>query len=386
MAKTFEQINEKIKNGTAVVFTAEEVVKMAKEKSISELAEKIDVVTTATFGPMCSSGAFLNFGHSDPPIKMADIKLNGVSAYGGLAAVDTYIGATQPSDDRGIEYGGAHVIEDLLDGKTITMEAKGYPTDCYPKKRVKAEVSLETLNQAYMFNPRNVYQNYAAAANSTSKTKYTYMGSLLPDCGNVMYTTAGELSPLLKDPQMRTIGVGTRIFLGGAIGYVAWEGTQAVNNFENTDGDDRYAGYTLSLIGDLKKMSSEFIRAAVMEKYGTSIFIGMGIPIPVLDEDMMEKLAVSNETLYTYVYDYGVPALSRPALKKVTYGQLRSGSIELNGKTVKTASLSSITKARTIAQKLKDMVKSGEFTLVEPIEKLPINDKFKKISEIGDQS
>jgi L-aspartate semialdehyde sulfurtransferase len=384
MAKTFEQINEKIKKGTAVVFTAEEVVKMAKNKSIKELAEEIDVVTTATFGPMCSSGVFLNFGHADPPIKMAEIELNGVSAYGGLAAVDTYLGATQPSTDRGIEYGGAHVIEDLLDGKTITLTAKGYPTDCYPKKKVKAEINLDTLNQAYMFNPRNVYQNYAAAANSTKKRKYTYMGCLLPDKGNVMYTTSGELSPLLKDPELRTIGVGTRIFFGGTIGYVAWEGTQAVNVHEKTQDGERYAGYTLSLIGDLKKMSSEFIRAAVMENYGTSIFIGMGIPIPVLDEDMMRKLAVSNENLYTYIYDYGIGSLSRPALKKVTYAELRSGSVELDGENVKTASLSSIQKARTIAVKIKEMVKSGEFTLVEPIEKLPKNDVFKKLSVIGE--
>ena len=385
MAKTFDQINKKIRNGTGVVFTAEEVVAMAKEKSIKELAEEIDVVTTATFGPMCSTGAFLNFGHSDPPIKMAQIELNGVSAYGGLAAVDTYIGATQPSSDRGIEYGGAHVIEDLLNGKTVRLEAKGYPTDCYPKKKVTADVSLETLNQAYMFNPRNVYQNYAAAANTTSKTIYTYMGMLLPDQGNVMYTTSGELSPLLKDPQMRTIGVGTRIFFGGAIGYVAWEGTQAINNFENKDGVDRYAGYTLSLIGDLKQMSSEYMRAAVMENYGTSMFVGMGIPIPVLDEDMMKQLAVSNEKLYTYVFDYGVKALSRPTLKKVTYEQLRSGSVTLNGKSVKTASLSSITKARKIANEIKDMVKRGEFTLVEPIQNLPHNDTFKRMSVIGEK-
>ncbi len=384
MAKTFDQINEKIKNGTAVVFTAEEVVQMAKEKSIKELAEQIDIVTTATFAPMCSSGVFLNFGHADPPIKMADIELNGVSAYGGLAAVDTYLGATQPSSDRGIEYGGAHVIEDLLDGKTVTLEAKGYPTDCYPKKRVKAEITLDTLNQAYMFNPRNAYQNYAAASNTDSKTKHTYMGTLLPNQGNVMYTTSGELSPLLKDPEMRTIGVGTKIFFGGAVGYVAWEGTQAVNGYEKTDGVDRYAGYTLSLIGDLKQMSSEFIRAAVLEKYGTSMFVGMGVPIPVLDEDMMEKLAVSNENLYTYIYDYGV-ASNRPVLKKVTYEQLRSGSVELNGKMVKTASFSSITKARKIADILKDMIGKGEFTLVEPVRDLPKFDVFKKMTVIGEK-
>ena len=64
--KTYAEINEKIKKGTAVVLTAEEVSELSKTLSPKEIAEKVDVVTTATFGAMCSSGAFLNFGHSNP--------------------------------------------------------------------------------------------------------------------------------------------------------------------------------------------------------------------------------------------------------------------------------------------------------------------------------
>jgi len=382
--KTFEEINEKIKNGTAVVFTAEEVAEMAKEKSIKTLAEEIDVVTTGTFGPMCSSGAFLNFGHADPPVKLSQIEINGVPASGGLAAVDTYIGATEPSNDRGIAYGGAHVIEDLLNGKELVMTGKGYPTDCYPNRGVKAKISLETLNQAYMFNPRNAYQNYAAATNSTSKMKFTYLGGLLPDFGNVMYSTSGVLSPLLKDPELRTIGVGTRIFFGGAQGYVAWEGTQAINGHSVTDGVDEYSGYTLALIGDMKKMSSEFIRAAVMERYGVTIFIGMGIPIPVLDEDLMAQLAKPNEELTTTIYDYGLGKRDKPAIRKVTYAELRSGNIELRGKMTKTAAMSSMVKARRIAELLKQQVSAGEFLLTKPVEMLPHRDVFKKMTTIGD--
>jgi len=387
MAKTFEEINEKIKKGTAVVFTAEEVAEMAKTKSIKALAEEVDVVTTATFGPMCSSGAFLNFGHSDPPIKMAQLELNGVPASGGLAAVDTYLGAAEPSVDRGIEYGGAHVIEDLLKGNEVTLKAKGYTTDCYPRRDVTAKVSLETLNQAYMFNPRNVYQNYGAATNSTSKKKYTYMGCVLPNYGNVMYSTSGELSPLLKDPELRTIGIGTRIFFGGAIGYVAWQGTQAVNGHTTfDDGAEMYAGYTLALIGDLKAMSPEFIRAAVMESYGTTIFIGMGIPIPVLDENLMEQLAKSNDALYTHVYDYGLGRLKKPVLRRVSYAELRGGSVELDGKMVKTASLSSLSKARTIAEKIKTMIKAGEFELTKPVAELPKSNVFKPMTVKGGEN
>ncbi len=384
MAKSFDEINEKIKKGSAVVFTAEEVAKLAKTKSIEALAEEVDVVTTATFSPMCSSGVFLNFGHADPPIKMAELELNGVPASGGLAAVDTYLGATEPSFDRGINYGGAHVIEDLLRGNAVTLKAKGFPTDCYPRKEVTAKVTLDNLNQAYMFNPRNAYQNYSAATNSTDKKKFTYMGCVLPNFGNVMYATSGQLSPLLKDPELRTIGVGTRIFFGGAIGYVAWQGTQSVRGYEKfDDGAEMYSGYTLALIGDLKQMSPEFIRAAVMESYGTTIFIGMGIPIPVLDADLMAKLAKGDDELYTHIYDYGLGLRQKPTFRRVSYAELRSGSVELNGKMVKTASLSSISKARTIAERIKTMVQKGEFILTQPVAPLPKNDTFKTMTMIG---
>ena len=108
--KSYEEINEKIRKGKAVVLTAEEVSAMARELSPSEIVKRVDVVTTATFGAMCSSGAILNFGHTTPPMRMERITLNGVPCHGGLAAVDTYIGATSENPDN-IRYGGAHVDE-----------------------------------------------------------------------------------------------------------------------------------------------------------------------------------------------------------------------------------------------------------------------------------
>ena len=94
MPRTIAEINEKVKSGKAVVMTAEEVVALVKERGVREAAKRVDVVTTGTFAPMCSSGAFLNFGHAEPLIRMCRVSLNDVSAYAGLAAVDCFIGAT----------------------------------------------------------------------------------------------------------------------------------------------------------------------------------------------------------------------------------------------------------------------------------------------------
>ncbi len=378
--KTYQEINDKIKRGEAVVLTAEEVAEMAKTSSPEEIAEKVDVVTTATFGAMCSSGAFINFGHSNPPIRMEKIRLNGVPAYGGLAAVDTYIGATAVNSDRP-EYGGAHIIQDLIEGKDVILEAWGKGTDCYPRKHIRTIINKDTVNDMILFNPRNAYQNYNVAVNTTSKTKYTYMGTLLPNMKNATYSTAGELSPLLNDPEFKTIGIGTRIFIGGTTGYVVWPGTQ----FHTTRPKDENGvpvtnAATLAVIGNLKEMSSDFLQAAYYEKYGVSLFVGIGIPIPVLDVEMAKRVSINNSQIQTSVLDYGT--VGQPKLGQVTYEQLRSGEIEVNGQKIRTAPVASLAKAREIADILKEQIQKGEFLLQEPIQMFPTNTSLKPLVEV----
>ncbi len=380
--KTVEEINEKIKKGTAVVLTAEEVVGLAKEEGVSAAAKKVDVVTTGTFSPMCSSGAFLNLGHTEPLMRMSRVTLNGVPAYAGLAAVDCFLGATELSETRGLEYGGAHVLEDLVSGKSVRLRAQSYGTDCYPRREFESDIRLADMNQCILFNPRNAYQNYNCAVNGSDRTIHTYMGTLLPRLGNATYATAGELSPLLNDPDLRTIGLGTRIFLCGAQGYVAWEGTQCFPGVtEYEDGEKAYGGATVAVIGDLKKMSPEYLRAASVDRYGVSLFVGIGIPIPVLDEDLMAQLAVGNDKIFTDISDYSVPERTRPNLGRVSYAELRSGSIELNGRKIPTAPMSSLKKAREIAQVLKNQVQTGQFLLTERVAPLDLQTKKQVLDE-----
>ncbi len=375
MNKTYAEINEKINNGSVVVVTAEEMIKIVEDRGVKVAAEEIDVVTTGTFGPMCSSGAFLNFGHSDPPIKFEHLWLNDVHAYHGNAAVDCYIGCTRMADVRPFEYGGGHVIEDLVSGKPIRLRGNSNTTDCYPLAEVDTEVTLDSINQAILCNPRNAYQRYVCAVNSSDKTLYTYMGKLLPKFGNAHYAGAGCLSPLNNDPDYETIGLGTRIFLGGGIGYVIGEGTQ--HNPSNRFG-------TLFLKGDLKQMSSKYLRGVAYEKYGTTMFVGVGIPIPILNEGLAKKTAIKNEDILTDIVDYSVPRRDKPILKQVSYKELESGYIEINGKKVKCSSLSSLFYARKIAETLKTWINEGKFFLNPPAETLPTNTIFKPMKQTSE--
>ena len=380
--KTFAEINEKIRSGRAVVVTAEEMVGIVRDKGPVEAAREVDVVTTGTFSPMCSSGAFINFGHANPTLKASRVWLNNVPAYAGLAAVDIYIGATEPSVDDPLNkvfpgefrYGGGHVIEDLVAGREVLLRAEAYGTDCYPNRGLEKKVRLADLPYAMLVNPRNCYQNYNCAINLSDRTIYTYMGTLKPGGRNATYCSAGELSPLMNDPTYRTIGLGTRIFLGGGVGYVTWHGTQhnpAALRHDNLT-PKRPAG-TLMLQGDLKQMSPQWLKGVSMQGYGCSLAVGVGVPIPILDEGLAASCGVSDAELYTQIVDYSHDYSHGIARNygEVSYAELKSGEIEVNGKKVQTAPLSSFYKAREIARTLKAWIEKGEFLLQEPIELLP---------------
>lgn len=380
--KTYNQINEKIKSGDVVVVTAEEIIDIVKKKGAVEAAQKIDVVTTGTFAPMCSSGAFLNIGQSVPTIKTSKVWLNNVPAYAGIAAVDCYIGATEPCEDDPLNkvwpgefnYGGGHVIHDLVAGKKVYLKATAYGTSCYPNRHIEKKIHIDTLPQATLCNPRNGYQNYNCAINLTKKTVYTYMGVLKPNAGNANYCSAGELSPLFNDPYYKTIGLGTRIFLGGGQGYVTWYGTQHKPHANRTEkGVPLTPAGTLWVMGDLKQMTPEWLVGMSIQGYGCTLAVGIGIPIPILNEEIAQYTAISDQEIFTQVVDYGhdYPNGISKSYGQVSYAELKSGQITVNGKAVQTVPLSSMVKARQIAETLKHWISNGSFYIGEPQFTLP---------------
>ena len=172
--RTLEEINEKILKQKATVWTVEELKTRLGDITVAEAFAQVDVLCSGTFEPMESSGAMINLGHTDPPIKMRQCWLDGVPTYAGFGAVDLYIGATamtetvntnDSSEVQKKQRGGGHVIEDLIAGKSVTLRAIGQVTDCYPRASFEASITKETINQFYLYNPRNLYQNFIVGVN-----------------------------------------------------------------------------------------------------------------------------------------------------------------------------------------------------------------------------
>ncbi|MEB3212272.1 MAG: homocysteine biosynthesis protein, partial [Leptolyngbyaceae bacterium] len=385
--RTIAEINDKIQRRQVVVLTVGEVKARVAEIGVKAVAQSVDVVTTGTFEPMESSGAIINLGHTDPPIKIRQCWLDHVPAYAGFGAVDLYIGATQPSDYMGSsdgveteerrERGGGHVIADLIAGKKVHLKAIGHVTDCYPRASFETTISAQSINQFYLFNPRNLYQNFVVGVNGGDRPLYTYLGPLLPGLGNAVYSNPGAVSPLWNDPELALIGIGTRVFLGGGVGYVTWEGTQHFPLQKRLANQTPIGpAATLALIGDAKQMQPRWVKGCYLKGYGPSIMLGIGVPLPVLNEEIIQRCAVRDEDIVAPVVDFSIPRRVRPTFGLVSYAQLKSGRIRIEGKTVRTAPLASIYLSSEVAQELKQTIERGEFLLTEPVASIPMDRLF----------
>jgi uncharacterized protein (DUF39 family) len=225
-----------------------------------------------------------------------------------------------------------------------------------------------------LFNPRNAYQNYNCAVNLSNKTIYTYMGTLKPRAANANFCSAGQLSPLFNDPYYKTIGIGTRIFLGGGIGYVTGAGTQHKPSAKRTrKGVPVTPAGTISVMGDMKRMSAKWLVGASIQGYGCSLSVGLGVPIPILNEEMAAYTAVRDEDLMAPIVDYShdYPNGTGKSLGQASYAELKQGTIALEGKSVQAVPLSSMVRAREIAAMLKDWIAKGKFFIGEPQATLP---------------
>lgn len=390
MERTIAEINDKINKNQVVVWTVDEAKVKISKLGVSQAFQQVDVITTGTFEPMESSGAIINLGHTDPPIKIRQCWLDNIPAYAGFGAVDLYLGATAIGDYNfndtdpdfregvGWEKGGGHVIEDLIAGKSIHLKAVGQKTDCYPRTNWENTITKNSINQFYLFNPRNLYQNFIVGVNGGDRTLYTYLGPLQPQLGNAVYSNPGAISPLLNDPDLDIVGIGSKVFLGGGIGYIAWEGTQHFPLQKRLPNNNTPIGpaATVALIGDAKQMSSDWVRGCYFKNYGPSLMLGVGIALPVLTEKVIHNCAVIDKEVVAPVIDFSIPRRVRPTFGLVSYEQLQKGHVTIDGKSVRVAPLASKHRSLQVAKELKNWITTGKFTLTEPVASLPRDRTF----------
>lgn len=372
--RTIEGINRKIKSGTAVVLTAEEMTDLVRDEGVAEAARRVDVVTTGFFGPICSGGLFIHFHQPRPRIKAHRASINGVPAACGLGHSELFMAAAEPWSGDPLnqvypgefKYGGGHVIQDLVADDEVALEVQGYGTVCHPNRSIERVITMDDLANTILVSPCGALESRPVGVNVSDRSIYTFLGTLRSRMANAAFSSSGALSPLINDPAMRAITPGTRVFFGGAEGIITGRGLRFdTPPVDPPPGPSVDPVQSLMMVGDLKQMSPKWVVGISLTGYGCGMAAGVGVPIPVLDEEVAAGCGVSDAEVELKVVDFSndFPAASSRIMGVTTMEQLNQGVIEVGDRQVPTVPMSSRIRSVEICNTLKEWIESGRFML-----------------------
>ncbi len=376
--KNINEINEKIKAGKAQVLTAQEAKSLIKEKGIDYFTKNADIVTFASFEMHTNALLYLSFGQTDPLIYFSEAYINNIPAY-PCGPTDLALSCIMSSNETP-EYGGAHVLEELIKGKDIHMKATGRNLEFFTNKEFETWFNLKTVNNGKLFLNQAFIQNNIVATNSGDKDINTPMGTLIGKLENSTYNSSSYLNPLINDPFAETIGIGTKIWVAGAEGLIAGHGSYH-NPLQkrNEHGIPVGQGITLSAVADIHAMNPKWIRGGYIKSFGPVLYVGVGIPIPVLSEETAKHISVTDNDINSTIVDYSIPRRTKPTFGQCTYRELRTSTVIINKKPTLSAPLSSMALALEICNELKSSILKKEFLLSEKILSLDLNLELKKL-------
>lgn len=384
MNKTYAEINKKIKTGKAQILTAQEAKTLIKEKGLQYFTENIDVVTFASFEMHTNALIYLSFGQTDPLIYFSEVYINNVPAY-PTGPTDIALSCVAFSEENP-EYGGAHVLEDLIRGKDIHLKATGRNLEVFTNKEFETWFNLKNLNHGKLFLNQAIIQNNIVATNSGEKDINSPMGTLIGKLENSTFNSSSYLNPLMNDPYANLIGIGTKIWIAGTAGLIV--GTGSHHNplqKRNEHGLPIGPGIILSAIADIESMNSKWIRGGFIKSYGPVLYIGIGIPLPVLNEEVAKYISVTDDKIHSTIVDFSIPRRTKPTFGQCTYSELRTSTVIINKKPTLSAPLSSMAMAIEICNELKDTILQKNFLLSEKILPVDLNTEPKKLnSRLGE--
>ena len=294
MERTIERINQKISKGEAVILTAQELEELVEEGRDSEIRE-VDVVTTGTMGLMSGTYALLSFPVAPAGAYRRFTKgsINGVPINIGpcpnenLGLVDCMVFGTSKStsDPR---YGGGHLFRDLVEGRAVQVEVTAEEGST-----VRTEINIDRMPTARLMGSRNLFRNYRAFVNSSGSEVRSIFHSMPfpPNFGGLTFSGCGHLNPLQNDPHLRCIGIGTRLLFNGGEGFVTGNGTRSSPVHPN-----------LMTVADMKGMDHALM-GGFQTAEGPECIASYAVPIPILDESLLESIQAMDDRVLLAVVD-----------------------------------------------------------------------------------
>ena len=296
-SKSIAEINERIARGDAVVMTAQEVCDAVLGGEDLTLRD-VDVVTTATRAIMSGTYAVLSFPIGEPCsfTRAERAWINGVPASIGpcpnerLGIIDMMVFGTSHSKEKP-DYGGGHLFRDLVDGSDVQVEVETEDGKSFEKS-----IRLVDIPYARIFSTRNAFKNYVAFVNPGNAPLPTIFSALdfPPNLTCATVSGCGQLNPIKNDPNLETIGIGTRVLINGAQGFVIGTGSRSMASRPNLLG-----------LADMHQMNPEYMGGFVTSA-GPECIGSWAVPIPVLSESILENIKKLDRDIPLPIMDVNV--------------------------------------------------------------------------------
>lgn len=294
MSKTIAEIQEKLDSGEAIVFTVDELkTKLQNGKNVT--IDDVDVVTCGTSGVMSGTTALFHIPVSEPGLfnKAKEVYINGIPAYPGpcpnelLGSIDVFLYGTNHSETIK-DYGGGLLLKDLLEGKEVDVKVIDIEN-----QEFNAKVNLDDFQTARLIGTRMAFKNYNSFTNPQNNSQESIFDatSMKGPYTSYSFSGCGEINPLANDPNQEVIKPNTKILLNGAQGIIIDNGTRSNSQKPN-----------LLLTADIKQMNSYYL-GGFKTGMGPEIFDSIAIPIPVLNENILENFKIFDKDIPLPVCD-----------------------------------------------------------------------------------
>jgi len=249
--RTIDDIKKKIGSGEANVFTAQELKELIREGETPKF-EEVDVVTCGTCGIMSGTAAVFHLDVFEPGAfkKAKSLYLNGVPAFTGpcpnewLGSVDAMVFGTSHSMDDS-NYGGGFLFSDIIDGEEIDVEVESYDGE-----KFSSSITIEDIPQAQLIGTRMAFKNYTGFTNPSPYPVSSIFNAIPMERNfkSFSFSGCGEINPLQNDPTHETMKKGSTVLLNGSKGIILGEGTRSTKFKPN-----------VMLAADMHPMTSEYI-------------------------------------------------------------------------------------------------------------------------------
>ena len=308
MQRTVEEINEKIASGEAIVLTAREIELLIDQGRDSEVRE-VDVVTTGTMGLMSGTYALLSFpiARAGMHRRFVEGSINGIPINIGpcpnesLGMVDCMVFGTSRCHENH-RYGGGHLFRDLVEGKEVHVEALSDRDET-----VETTITIEGMPTARLMSSRHLFRNYRAFVNPTDKEVRSIFHCMPfpPDYGGINFSGCGHFNPIQNDPQLRCIGIGTRLLFNGSEGFVTGSGTRSSAETPN-----------LMTVAEMKGMDPALM-GGFQTAEGPECIASYAVAIPILDDSVLAQVTTMDASIPLSVVD----VRDRSKLAETNYGE-----------------------------------------------------------------